>query len=832
MQRNYIVFGILSLLLVAAWILLQQRFAPAPESPQKKEEQAEQHKPPRTPEQAKLAFGAELVAGQGGALAAGPWSLAVYLDQVRHYVPPPTRFWQIAETWQPALHLLPTTPLQALALLPRVVPVIEPVPESTTLGGEGYHLEAVFTTRGAAVRSVTLKRFKAANYLGRPTEHPLELVPDDPIQPSYQIHHYADPKAEAPVLGLGQLLWKLEKVETPQGGTHKAVYSAVVPGMPVKLVRTWTVAPQDYHLGHQLDIEDLRDKSATGPTLFRYQIAGAHGLPIEGEWYASTTRTAVTITINASKARFRVADDATQVSFKQGAQRVPPTDRGHTQVQSAGVLNQFFAAMIVVDNQQPEGGVYPEDVLAWARPTHESAEKKVTFESIRGDHISFTEIDPKAKVAHLRSYRLLPRAKTHIEDELQLKEGDYAVLSYYEVQNGSQTEPVVTWVRRGYVEKPQFDDLTNRVTSEVIELRAGKKLAHQFLLYHGPAKVAQLSYFTGDRAVPAELVDRYINKLNLDLLTDYPSNSFSATIHFSDLVLFFTRLMHWLLDKLHFLTLGSYGLSIILLTVIVRGAMFPISRKQAMFSVKMQELAPELKKLGEKYKNDPQGKTQATMDLYRKHNIHPLGSCLPMLMQLPVFLGLYFCLQESILFRLAPFLWIENLAAPDMLIWWTEKVLVISDPTDPNAGLFSAFFSLFYLGPYFNVLPVFAVTLMIVQQQLMMPPPTDEQQEINQKTMKYVSVIFGLMFYKVASGLCLYFIATSIWGLAERRMLPKKKTTPPTGTVGTVAKGKPGPNGPGGPGSRGKGPSKKGPETPLDKVKAWWQDVLEQAKKK
>src|SRR5262249_53158507 len=152
----------------------------------------------------------------------------------------------------------------------------------------------------------------------------------------------------------------------------------------------------------------------------------------------------------------------------------------------------------------------------------------------------------------------------------------------------------------------------------------------------------------------------------------------------------------------------SYGISIILLTVIVRGAMFPISRKQALFSIRMQELAPELKKIGEKYANDPQGKTQATMELYRKHNIHPLGRCLPMLMQLPIFLGLYFALQESIHFRLAPFLWIENLAAPDMLIWWGEHIPWISDP-DNQGGML-------YLGPYFNLLPVLAVSLMVVQQ--------------------------------------------------------------------------------------------------------------------
>src|SRR5258708_15656018 len=81
----------------------------------------------------------------------------------------------------------------------------------------------------------------------------------------------------------------------------------------------------------------------------------------------------------------------------------------------------------------------------------------------------------------------------------------------------------------------------------------------------------------------------------------------------------------------------------------------------------------------------------------------------------------------------------------------------------------------YYLGPFFNVLPVIAVVLMIFQQKMTMPPAADEQAAMQQKMMKYMMVFFGLMFYKVAAGLCLYFIASSLWGFAERKLLPKKK---------------------------------------------------------
>src|SRR5262249_53882520 len=137
----------------------------------------------------------------------------------------------------------------------------------------------------------------------------------------------------------------------------------------------------------------------------------------------------------------------------------------------------------------------------------------------------------------------------------------------------------------------------------------------------------------------------------------------------------------------------GYGLSIVVLTVMVRGAMFPISRRQAMFSIKMQELTPELKKIQDKYKDDPAAKMQATQEFYGKHGLSPLGSCWPLLLQMPIFLGLYFAFQESIHFRLADFLWVQNLAAPDMLLFWTEHIPVISSPDH-----FTNFLGVLYLG--------------------------------------------------------------------------------------------------------------------------------------
>src|SRR5205085_10376707 len=150
-----------------------------------------------------------------------------------------------------------------------------------------------------------------------------------------------------------------------------------------------------------------------------------------------------------------------------------------------------------------------------------------------------------------------------------------------------------------------------------------------------------------------------------------------------------------------------------------------MSRKQALTSIRMQALQPELKKLKEKFKDDRQGFAMAQMELFRKNEISMFGSCWMIFLQMPIFMGLYYCLQESVHFRLAPFLWIRNLAAPDMLVYWTENIPLLSRPEDYG--------SLLYLGPYLNLLPICAVSLMIYQQQKMMPPAADEQQAMQQK---------------------------------------------------------------------------------------------------
>ena len=183
-------------------------------------------------------------------------------------------------------------------------------------------------------------------------------------------------------------------------------------------------------------------------------------------------------------------------------------------------------------------------------------------------------------------------------------------------------------------------------------------MIHKYLLYNGPVKVRLLGHLEGEKAVNEKLVERYETQLGLNTMTDVGNFGF-----WTNLLIACTNLMHGLLWYLHkYVMPWSYGLCVILLTVMVRGMMFPVSRRQALASAKMQakmqEIAPEVKKLEEKYK-DKLELQKAKQDLYVKRGINPLammGTCWIVFAQMPIFLGLYYSLQESIHFRLAPFL--------------------------------------------------------------------------------------------------------------------------------------------------------------------------------
>lgn len=288
--------------------------------------------------------------------------------------------------------------------------------------------------------------------------------------------------------------------------------------------------------------------------------------------------------------------------------------------------------------------------------------------------------------------------------------------------------------------------------SDIATLAAGESISHSLRMYAGPK--------------------------DPELLAPY---GLSEAVYYGWFSMF-AKALAWLLHK--FSGIGNYALAIVLLTVLVRGAMFPLSRKAAVNAQKMQALAPELKKIGEQYKDDMEGKLRAQQALQKKAGFNPLAGCLPMFIQLPIFIGLYRALAVDIELRQQPLVpgldWASNLAGPDMAAFWAESM------PDFIGGRGTG-----WLGPYFNILPIIVVVLFLAQQKLFMPPATDDQTRMTQKMMSVMTLMMGLFFFKVPAGLCVYFITSSLWGIAERIFV--KKTIPPTTSDSLAVEGGPKP---------------------------------------
>ena len=202
----------------------------------------------------------------------------------------------------------------------------------------------------------------------------------------------------------------------------------------------------------------------------------------------------------------------------------------------------------------------------------------------------------------------------------------------------------------------------------------------------------------------------------------------------------------------------------------------------------------------------------------------PVAGCLPALIQLPIFVGLWQALNTSFPLRHATFLWIRDLSAPDMLFRFP--------------------FEIPFLGSWFNVLPFVVVSLMLIQTKLFAPPATTPEAEMQQKTMKYMMIFMGAMFYKVPSGLGLYFITSSLWAICERLLLPKVTHAQPLADGGAADGGASGDkdSGSGGifgwlSGNGGGGDNKQGAGGNGAKVKAsgrvtqFFERVLDEARK-
>jgi YidC/Oxa1 family membrane protein insertase len=264
------------------------------------------------------------------------------------------------------------------------------------------------------------------------------------------------------------------------------------------------------------------------------------------------------------------------------------------------------------------------------------------------------------------------------------------------------------------------DKLVSYIQSKPFELAAGDTVEKKTSFYAGPKLDSALSsYNAGYESILYRGFLAWLKKLTLVLLN------------------FFYGFLH------------NYGYAIIALTILVKIVLTPLTHKSFQSMRKMQELQPHMKALQEKHKDNPQQLNKEVMELYKKHKANPLGGCLPMVLQIPIFIALYRTLSQAVELRGAPFIfWIQDLSAPDKM-----------------------FENPFGLPFDINLLPILMIASMVVQQK-MTPTTVSKEQEM---TMLLMPLVFGLLFYGLPSGLVLYWFVSNILTIAHQGLLRKKQ---------------------------------------------------------
>ena len=194
--------------------------------------------------------------------------------------------------------------------------------------------------------------------------------------------------------------------------------------------------------------------------------------------------------------------------------------------------------------------------------------------------------------------------------------------------------------------------------------------------------------------------------------------------------------LFWLLKTIHKF-IGNWGWSIVLVTLLIKLAFYKLSETSYKSMANMRKLAPRLQSLKERYGDDRQKLNQAMMEMYKKEKINPLGGCLPILVQIPVFIALYWMLLESVELRQAPFmLWIQDMSSPDP----------------------------------FYILPLLMGATMLIQQKLN-PAPMDP---IQAKVMMALPVVFTVFFAFFPSGLVLYWVVNNTLSIAQQWVITRR----------------------------------------------------------
>jgi YidC/Oxa1 family membrane protein insertase len=284
-------------------------------------------------------------------------------------------------------------------------------------------------------------------------------------------------------------------------------------------------------------------------------------------------------------------------------------------------------------------------------------------------------------------------------------------------------------------------------------LAARQSVERQIVLFAGPKEYRLL----------ARIGEQFNN--NIDQVM-----SFDQVFPFYKFGGFFAKMLLLAMNWVHDVTRSGYGLTIVLITVIIKVLFWPLTAASTRSMKRMQALAPELSVLKEKYKDDQQKYMQKQMELWKKNKVSPMSGCLPMAIQMPVFFGFFTMIRSAIELRGARFLWIADLSKPDTLFMIPGLTFIpfISTP----AGL------------PFNLLPLLMGGSMLWQSHL--TPPSPSMDPAQAKMMRYMPLMFLVFLYNYSSGLALYWTVNNVLTVVQTKLTKMNQPPAPTAAVSAL----------------------------------------------
>lgn len=278
----------------------------------------------------------------------------------------------------------------------------------------------------------------------------------------------------------------------------------------------------------------------------------------------------------------------------------------------------------------------------------------------------------------------------------------------------------------GFIKKVSPKETSVGFAFSRLDVPANQKISKKFYIYLGPQEISTITAI---------------------------KSSWASIINYGT----FDIISQMLLQLLRFIyaIVHNWGWAIIILSILVYLILFPLSIKQMHSMKEMQRIQPLVEEIRKKHKDNPQKLNKEIMELYREHKINPLGGCLPLILQMPIFFALYQAMMRSVVLKGATFLWIKDLSEPDRLF------------TLPN--------SLPILGNEINILPILMTIGMFIQQKTSTVAATGSSAEQQKIMMIVMPIMFGFIFYRMPSGLVLYWFVNSMLMLLYQIKINRKQ---------------------------------------------------------